>query len=193
MIPAAELKPGMAIRLEGHIFKVMGVESKAGAGQLGGVVKTKLRNLSNGHILEPHFRPDVRLEDLELARRNMQFLYGDANSATFMNAQTYEQVEIPMTVIGPAGKFLQPEMLLSVEFFEEGAVSVELPPVVEARITETLPAVHSQQDSNWKDATLEGGAVIKVPMFVEKGESIHVEVETGRYLDRARTAHRRGA
>jgi len=89
VILAAELKPGMAIRLEGQTFKVIAAEFKAGAGQLSGVVKTKLRNLSTHRFLEPHFRPDERLEDLELERRSMQFLFGDADTATFMNSQTY--------------------------------------------------------------------------------------------------------
>lgn len=193
MITAAELKPGMAIRLEGHTFKVMEAEFKAGAGQLGGVVKTKLRNVTTGRFLEPHFRPEERLEDLQLERQNMQFLYGDGDTATFMNPVTYEQVEVPQVIVGPAKKFLQPEMTVSVEFFEGAPVSVTLPPVVELQIADTAPAVHSQQDNTWKEAKLEGGAILMVPLFVEKGEFIHIEVATGRYLDRARTARRRGA
>lgn len=193
MIPAAELKPGMAIRLEGNTFKVTAAEFKAGAGQLGGVVKTKLRNVSTGRFLEPHFRPDERLEDLELERRSMQFLYGNADAATFMNPETYEQVEIPQAVVGPAGKFLAPEMMLAVEFFEGSPVSVQFPSMVEAHVAETAPAVHSQQDNTWKEATLETGAIIKVPLFIDKGEIIHVDLATGRYLDRVRTARKRGA
>ncbi len=191
MVAAAELKPGMALRLEGHIYKVMAAEFKAGAGQLGGVVKTKLRNVENGRFLEPHFRPDEKLEELELVRQSMQFLYGDAETATFMNMQTYEQVEIPVATVGPAGKFLQAEMTVSVEFYEGNAVSVEFPPVVQARIVETAPAAHSQQDSTWKEAKLENGAVIMVPLFIDKGEMVHVDVATERYLDRVKAAKKR--
>ena len=150
MVPAVELKPGMAIRLDGQMFKVLAAEFKAGAGQLGGVVKTKLRNLATGRFLEPHFRPDERLEDLELERRNMQFLYGDAETATFMNPQTYDQVEIPRAAMGPAEKFLEPEMMVGVEFHQGIPVSVEFPAVVEVRIADTAPPSHSQLDSTWK-------------------------------------------
>jgi elongation factor P len=193
MITAAELEPGMALRLEGHIYKVMAAEFKAGAGQLGGVVKTKLRHVENGRFLEPHFRPDERLENLEVERQPMQFLYGDAETATFMNLQNYEQVEIPRAAVGPAGKFLHAEMTVAVEFHEGNAVSVEFPPVVEARIAETAPAAHSQQDSTWKEAKLENGAVIMVPLFIDRGEMVHVDVATERYLDRVKMAKKRGA
>jgi elongation factor P len=193
MIAAAELKPGMALRLEGHIYKVMAAEFKAGAGQLGGVVKTKLRNLANGRFLEPHFRPDERLEDLELERRTMQVLYGDAETATFMNPETYEQLEIPRTVAGPAGKFLVPEITVGVEFYEGEPVHMIFPPVAEVRIAETAPAVHAQHDSTWKAAKLENGAVIRVPLFIEKGETVHVDVESEQYVDRVRAVHKRGA
>jgi elongation factor P len=193
MIPAAELKPGMALRLEGQIYKVISADFKAGAGQLGGVVKTKLRNLSNGRFLEPHFRPDERLENLDLERRTLEFLFGDETTLTFMNPDTYEQVEIPRSVAGPAGKFLVPEMTFPIEFFEGQAVNMIFPPVAEARVADTAPPVHAQHDSTWKQARLENGAVIMVPLFIEKGEIIHVDIASGEYLDRVRAVHKRGA
>ena len=193
MIAAAELKPGMALRLEGHIYKVMAAEFKAGAGQLGGVVKTKLKNINNGRFLEPHFRPDERLENLELERKIMEVLFGDAETTTFMNPETYEQVEIPRAVAGAAGKFLAPGMTLAVEFFGEQPVNLIFPPVAEVRITDTAPAVHAQHDSTWKQAKLENGAVIMVPLFIEKGETVHVDVQSEQYVDRVRAVHKRGA
>jgi elongation factor P len=81
MMTASQLKPGMALRLEGQIYKVLDAEFKAGAGQLGGVVKTKLRNVTIGHISEPHIRPADRVEDLDLERQVMEFLYHDADTA----------------------------------------------------------------------------------------------------------------
>lgn len=193
MIPAIELKPGMAIRRDGRIYKVMAAEFKAGAGQLGGLVKTKLRDIANGRFIEPHLRPDERLEDLELERRPMEFLYGDADNATFMNLETYEQMEIPRAVAGAAGKFLAPELTVTVEFHEGQPVNMIFPPVVEARIADTAPAVHAQHDSTRKQARLENGAVIMVPLFIEKGETIHLDLENERYVDRVRAVHKRGA
>jgi elongation factor P len=95
VVIASELRDGMAVRIEGQVFKVLEVEVKAGGGQLGGVVKTKLRNVSSGRLWEPHFRPDERLEDLELDRQAMEFIYSDADNCVFMNQNTYEQIEVP--------------------------------------------------------------------------------------------------
>ena len=193
MIPAMDLKPGTAIRRDGRIYKVMAAEFKAGAGQLGGLVKTKLRDIANGRFLEPHLRPDERLEDLELERRPMEFLYGDTDNATFMNTDTYEQMEISRMVAGSAEKFLVPEVKVTVEFYEGQPVNMIFPPVVEVRVVNTAPAAHAQHDSTRKQATLENGAVIMVPQFIEKGETIHVDLENERYVDRVRAVHKRGA
>ena len=193
MIIASQLKPGMALRLEGQIYKVLGAEFKAGAGQLGGVVKTKLRNVTTGHISEPHIRPADRLEGLDLERQIMEFLYRDAENCAFMNPQTFEQVEIPRAILGPAEEFLREGMKIPVEFFEGNAVSMDFPAIVEARVAETAPAVHSQQDNTWKEATLDTGVQIQEPLFVERGEIVRVEVETGRYLERVRLERKRGA
>ena len=182
----------MAIRVEGQIFKVLAAEFKAGAGQLGGVVKTKLRNVASGRMWEPHFRPDERMDDLDVERQTMEFLYDDADSATFMHHESFEQVEIPRATLGPAGRFLKPGMRVPVEFFEGKPISVVFPTVVEVRIVDTAPPVHSQQDSTWKEATLENGLHIMVPLFIGRDEVVRVDVETGRYLERVRDERKRG-
>lgn len=193
MILASELRAGMALRIEGQVYKVLEAEAKAGTAKLGGVVKCKLRNVSSGRFWEPHFRPDERLEDLELARRTMEFLYADAGGCTFMDPQSFEQVEVPSTLIGPAEKFLQAGMLLPVEFYGEQPISVVLPDTAEARIAETAPPAHSGQDSTWKKAVLENGVEIQVPLFIAPGEMVRVDLRTLKYLERARAQHKRGA
>ncbi len=193
MVIASDLKPGMAIRIEGQIYKVLEAEFKSGAGQASGLVKTKLRNLTSGRMWEPHFRPEERLEDLELERHTMEFLYSDAENCTFMNPQTFEQVDIPRAILGSAVKFLKEGTKVPVEFFEGRAVSILFPSTIEARVVDTAPPVHSQQDSTLKEATLENGVKILVPLFIDKDELVRVDVESGRYLERARTARKRGA
>jgi elongation factor P len=192
MVIASELRPGMVIRSEGQVYKVLAVESKAGTAKMGGVVKASLSNLHSSRMLEQHFRPQERLEDLELERHNMEFLYSGDGSSTFMNPVTFEQVEIASEMIGPAEKFLQPGMELPVEFFEGKPVSVVLPQIVEARIETTAPPIHAQQDSAFKEATLENGMQIRVPLFIGPGETVRVEVKTGRYVDRVRTEKKKG-
>jgi elongation factor P len=193
MVTAAELKAGMVIRVEGESYKILEVESKAGAAKLGGVVKAKLSNLKSHRMWEPHFRPQERLEEIELERHIMEFLFAAGGTCTFMNPETFEQVEIPSAILGPAEKFLQPGMRMPVEFFEDRPSSVAFPEVAEARVVETAPPVHSQQEGAWKEATLENGLSIQVPLFIAAGEVVRVDVRTVRYIDRVRAERKRGA
>ncbi|MFZ0146155.1 MAG: hypothetical protein WAL08_17500, partial [Candidatus Sulfotelmatobacter sp.] len=172
---------------------VLEVESKAGAAKLGGVVKTKLSDVRSGRMWEPHFRPQERLEEVELERRTMEFLFSEGDTCTFMNPSTFEQVELPTAILGPAAQFLQPGIELPVEFFAEEPISAVCPAVAEARIKRTAPPAHSQQDSAWKQATLENGLSIQVPLFIGPGEMVRVEVRTGRYVERAHAERRRSA
>jgi elongation factor P len=193
MVIASDLRAGMVVRIEGHVYKVLEIESKAGAAKMGGVVKTKLIDLKSANLWEPHFRPQEKLDDLELERHLMEFLYAEASTCTFMRPDTYEQVEISSSILGPAQKFLQPGMELPVEFFNGDPISVVFPDIAEARVADTAPASHSQQDSAWKEATLENGLAIKVPLFIGAGEIVRVEVATGRYVERVRTDRKRSA
>jgi elongation factor P len=193
MVIASELKEGTVIRIDGRVYRVLEVESKAGAAKLGGVVKTKLSDVRTGRMWEPHFRPLERLEEVELERRTMEFLFSEGGTCTFMNPDTFEQIEIPTAILGSAAQFLQPGIELPVEFFAEEPISVVCPAVAEARIKRTTPPAHSQQDSAWKQATLENGLSIQVPLFIGPGEVVRVEVSTGRYVERAHAERRRSA
>lgn len=190
MIIASELRPGMVIRIEGEIYKVLEVEAKAGAAKMGGVVKTKLSNVRSARFWEPHFRPQERLEDLELERHMMEFLFAQGDSCIFMNPSTYEQIEIPNAVLGLGQKFLQSGMELPVEFFNGEPISVVFPDIADVRVSETAPPTHSQQDSAWKEALLENGMSVRVPLFIAPGEVVRIEVKTGRYVERARAEHK---
>lgn len=193
MVIASELRAGTVIRIERHIYKVLEVESKAGAAKMSGVVKTKLVNMRGGTLWEPHFRPQERLEDLELERRNMEFLFAEGDVCTFMRPDTFEQIEIPSAVIGPAARFLQPGIEVPVEFFGDEALSVVLPEIAEARVATTAPASHSQQDSAWKEAILDNGLKLRVPLFIDAGETVRVDVRDGHYVERARADRKRTA
>jgi elongation factor P len=193
MVIASELKEGTVVRIDRRIYRVLEVESKAGAAKLGGVVKTKLSDVRSGRMWEPHFRPQERLEDLDLDRRMMEFLFSESDTCTFMSLDTYEQIAIPKAVLGLAAQFLQAGMELPVEFFAEEPISVIFPAVAEACVQRTAPAAHSQQDSAWKEATLENGLFVQVPLFISPGEIVRVEVKTGRYVERAHPERRRSA
>jgi elongation factor P len=192
MLTATDLKEGMAIRIDGRIYKVIEVESKAGAAKLGGVVKTKLSAVETGHISEPHFRPGERIEEVQLERQLMEFVFASRDACTFMNTQTFEQIELPKAVVGPAEAFLQSGMQLPVEFFGGEPLAVLFPESVEIRVTETAPAAHAQQETARKKAKLDNGLTIQVPMFIAPGELVRIEVKTGRYLERGRPERKRG-
>src|SRR5215831_10636597 len=116
MVVASELKPGMALRLEGQVFKVLQSEFKAGGGQTGGIDKSMLQNVVTGRQWERRFHPDEKLNDLPVERHTMEFLYADENSCIFMNPNTFEQVEVPLAAVGMMEKFLEAGMNLPVEF-----------------------------------------------------------------------------
>ena len=193
MVIASELRPGMVIRFERQVYKVLDVESKSGAAKMGGVVKASLSNLHSGRMLDQHFRPQEKLEDFELERHNMEFLYSGDDGVTFMNPVTFEQVEIAHEMIGRTEKFLTPEMTLPVEFFEGKPVSIVLPQIIEAKVETTTPPIHAQQESAFKEATLQNGLEIKVPLFIGPGEIVRVEVRTGKYVDRVRAEKKKRA
>jgi len=186
MILASELHAGMIIRIDQQIYKVIDIQAKAGAAKMGGVVKTKLINVRTGRIWEPHFRPQEKLEDLELERHTMEFLFTDGEGCTFMRPDTFEQIEVPAAMVGDGRVFLQSGMQLLIEFFEGDPISIVFPDVVEARIANTALPSHSQQDSAWKEAILENGLSVRVPLFIAPGETVRVDIRTGRYVERAR-------
>ncbi len=192
MVPASDLRPGMALRVEGTLYKVIGAEYHGGGGKMGGVTHAKLRNLETGTLREWRFRGDQVVEEVRPDRQTMQFLYSDAETSYFMHAESFEQVGIENARIGRAVPFLKEEMALPVEFFDDRPMSVVFPDIIEARVADTAPPVHTQGSDNvWKAATLDNGVEVMVPPFIAPGESIRVEVETGKYVERAKADKRK--
>lgn len=186
MVPASQLRAGMAVRYEGQIYKVLVADYHPGQGKMGGTTHARLRNLATGTLWEHSFRSDLKLEDLPVEKQEMEFLYTDADACYFMNPETFEQVAVPVKVIGPQARFLRPEMRLQVEFVEGQPVSVVFPDIIEVRIADTAPPTHAQQDSTWKEAVLENGVQIMVPQFIKTGDVIRLDVENLKYVDRAK-------
>ncbi len=190
MVLASQLRPGMVVRHEGQIFKVVSCDYHAGQGKMSGVTHVRLKNVVTGTYWEHGFRADLKLEAVEVEKQNLEFLYADPEQFFFMNPDSFEQIGIPAVVIGAAGRFLQPEMRLPVEFVDGNPVSVVFPDIVELRVTQTTPPMHQQQDNTSKQAELENGVKILVPQFIKIGDMIRVDVEKLRYVDRAKGAGR---
>ncbi len=190
MVLASQLRAGMAVRYEGQLYKVLIADYHPGQGKMGGTTHARLRNLATGTLWEHSFRSDLKLEDVAAEKQSMDFLYTDGGDCVFMNPETFEQVSVPASVIGPGSRFLQPEMRLPVEFIEGQPVSVVFPDIIEARVAETAPPVHQQQDSTWKSARLENGVDILVPQFIKTGDVLRIDVQNLKYVDRAKGATR---
>ena len=186
MVTASQLRAGMAIRFEGQPYKVLMADYHPGQGKMGGVTHARLKNLSTGTLWEHSFRSDLKLEELEVEKQPMDFLYEDSGQCIFMNPDTFEQVSVPADMIGPQAALLQPEMRVGVEFVEERPVSVQFPDVLEIRVADTAPPTHAQVDSVWKPARLANGVEIMVPQFIKTGDAIRLDVANMKYMDRAK-------
>jgi elongation factor P len=193
MVIASDLKSGMALRIERQIFKVIEVEVRAGAAKMGGTVRTRLSNVQSGRIWEHCFRPLEHIETVQLEKRSVEFLFSDGESCIFQRLDTFEQIEIRCANLGLASEFLQPGAEFPAEFFDNELVGMELPGTMDARVKSTAPPARTQQDSGRKEAILENGITIQVPLFVAAGEWVSVELKTGRYVERVRTQHRKSA
>jgi elongation factor P len=191
MVFASQLRPGTILKFGEDLFKVVECSYHIGQGKMPGSAHAKLRHVLKGTFKEMRWRPEEKLEDVQLEKQEMEFLYSDGDAATFMNPMTFDQVSIALEAVGAAAKFLQPEMRVPVEFFEGQPVSIAFPDIVEVKIETTAQPVHQQQDNTYKYATLQNGLETMVPQFIKPGEVVRIEVGTGKYVDRVRTASRR--
>ena len=186
MINASQIRAGMAIRYQGQPYKVIAADYHPGQGKMGGVNHLQLRNLETGTTWEQNIRAELRIEDLPVERQNLEFLYMSDSACVFMHPQSYDQVDIPVSILGEPVAFLAAGMQLPVEFVEGRPVSVLLPDFVEVIIDDTAPPSHGQPDTNWKPARLGNGVEVMVPPFVKSGDAIRLNLTNMKYMDRAR-------
>jgi elongation factor P len=180
----------MAILFEGQPYKVIAADYHPGQGKMGGVTHARLQNLSTGTFWEHSFRSELKLDELPLEKRPLDFLYRDGDECNFMDPSNYEQVAIPAALIGPQAAFLQPEMRVPVEFLDDRPVAVQMPDILEVKIADTAPPLHNQQDSTWKSAKLENGVTMMVPQFIKTGDAIRLDLQSLKYMDRAKAAQK---
>lgn len=191
MINASELRAGMVVKMDGGPWRVLEAAYHIGQGKMPGSVHARVRDVLKGSTRELRLRPEEKLQETALDKQEMQFLYSDADSATLMNPQSFEQISIPLETIGPGNIFLKTEMAVPVEFYNGQPVSVVLPETVDLEVQATPPPAHQQQDSVYKAATLENGMEVMVPQFIAPGEVVRIEVATGKYVERVRKDSRK--
>ncbi len=183
---AQELREGQAILVNGELYKVLAVAVHSGTGQFSGTVRATLRHLQTGREREMRWAWDERVEDVVLERVKMQYLYSDQEDVVFMHPESYEQVSLPRPALDKVLPFLKEGDAIQVECHEGKPVALDMPKSVTITVASCGSGIRGQGENTMKEATLENGMVILVPQFIQSGDTVHVEVETHKYLDRVR-------
>jgi elongation factor P len=185
VILAGDLRPGVKVEVDGVPFLVTDFQwVKPGKG--GAFMRTKLRNLRTGAIIERTFRTEEKLPTADLEEKRVQFLYQSGDEFHFMDTETYEQFFLSEDQLGDARKYVKEEMVVTIVSHRGTPLAVEVPTFVELTVAETEPGVRGDTASGGsKPATLETGAVIQVPLFINVGDRLRVDTRTGTYIERA--------
>jgi elongation factor P len=186
MISTNQFKNGNHIEVEGTIFKVVEFQHvKPGKG--GAFVRTKLRRISDGNVIDRTFRAGEKFRAVRTEARKMQFLYADGTDAHFMDAESYEQLAVPEAGVASALRWTKPNDEVDLLFIDDQPSAVQLPASVELEVTQTEPGLRGDTASGGgnKPATLETGATVQVPLFVNIGDRVKVQTESGEYMSRA--------
>jgi len=183
-IQATRLKRGMLIKLENDLFRVLDLQHFT-PGNKRGFVQAKMRNIRTGVQGDNKFRAEEDVERAILDERQMQYLYRDGDAFHFMDTSTYEQIHIDAEVLGDNANYIVPESTIMVEFYGDEPVGIELPVTVELKVVDTVPGINrATASAQVKPATLETGLVVQVPPFVNEGDKVRVNTETGEYQSR---------
>jgi elongation factor P len=186
LIPATQLRVGMLINYQNELHRVTNVVHVT-PGNWRGMVQTKLRNLRSGTQTENRFRSEDKVERVTLEQHEMEFLYRSDDHYYFMNTESFDQIPLDAETLGDATQYLTPNLRLQVEFHETTPVAVQLPKTVDLAVTETAPGMRGATVTNsLKPATTETGLVVPVPSFIDVGDVIRVDTESGEYLSRAK-------
>ncbi len=182
---AVDLRPGTAVRMDGKLYVIAKFEHRT-PGNLRAFIQAKLRDVMNGGYIEKRFASSDELEEVSLDKRQCEYLYPEADSFVFMDAETFDQFNVPREVAGEAMMYLRPNAETIIMFLEGNPLSLELPASVELKVTETAPGIKGATATNQlKEATLETGLKTRVPPFIAEGEVIKVSTADGSYQSRA--------
>ena len=184
MISAGEFRKGVTFEYEGNIYIVVDFQHvKPGKGAA--FVRTKMKNIVTGQVLERTFNPTERVEEAKIEKKEMQYLYNEDGIYYFMDMETYDQIRLNYDQVQEAMKYVIENMMVSIQFYKGKAFSVLPPMFVELNITDCEPGIQGDTSkAGNKPATLETGLVIQVPLFVNNGDRIRIDTRTGEYMER---------
>lgn len=186
MISTNDMRPGQTLDLDGELYNIVKYEHhKPGKG--GAMVRTKLKSIRNGAVVDRTFRADEKVNLARLDKREMQYLYADETGFVFMDNETYEQITIERDFLGDLAGYLKEEQVVTVQLYQGTPTGVELPPTVELVVTQTDPGLQGDRSSAGnKPAVVETGATVMVPLFLQQGEKIRIDTRTGQYVTRVK-------
>ena len=184
MLNVNDFKTGVTINYDGNLYQVLEFQHvKPGKGAA--IVKAKLKNMRTGSIAEYSFGAGTKVPTAHISKQKMQYLYASGNVYSFMNMETYEQIELDESQIVNEIKFLKEGLEVMITFFESEMLGIELPEKIDYVITNTEPAVKGNTATNaTKDAIIETGLLVRVPLFINEGEEIIVSTKDGKYVSR---------
>ena len=185
MVTAGDFRNGVTFEMDGNVYSIIEFQHvKPGKGAA--FDRTKIRNVISGAVTEKTFNPNDKYPTAFIERKDMEYLYNDGDLYYFMDSETYEQLPISPNVLGDNFRFVKENMVCKVLSYKGNVFGIEPPNFVELQVTETEPGVKGDTATNvTKPATLETGAEIKVPIFINEGEMIRVDTRTGEYMERA--------
>ena len=185
-ISTNQFKNGTHIEIDGKIWKIIDFQHvKPGKG--GAFVRTKLRRIEDGSVIDKTFRAGEKFRPVRTESKKMQYLYDSGDAAVFMDSQDYDQIEIPRESLGDSMQWVLPNAELDVLFVDERPSDVQVASAIEMKVVQTDPGLKGDTASGGgnKPATLESGAIVQVPLFIEEGESVRVDTRSGEYISRA--------
>jgi len=186
LISTNDMRPGMTLDIEGDLFTIIHYQHhKPGKG--GAMVRTKLKNVKTGAVVDRTFRADEKVEQARLDKREMQFLYADEGGYVFMDNESFEQIHILRDFVGDSANYLKEGAVVQIPMYQANPIGIDLPTTVDLAISATDPGLQGDRSSaGTKPATLETGTVVQVPLFVSTGEVVRVDTRTGNYVTRVR-------
>ncbi|MBI2026052.1 MAG: elongation factor P [Candidatus Levybacteria bacterium] len=185
MITVTELRAGTIFEENGNLYQVLTYEHiKMGRGRAN--IKVKVKNVRSGSTTEKSFINGAKVNDVSVLKKDLQYLYKDLDFVYFMNPITFEQISIPLKTVGNDIYYLKEGETFNISFLGDEALSINLPPKMVFVITQTAPGVKGNSATNvFKDATLENGQIVKVPLFIKIGDKVKVDTRTGAYSEKA--------
>ena len=184
MYVIAELKPGRAVIVDGDPYLITWSRFSK-QGRQGGVMATKMKNLKTGAVVQKTFQGNDKLAPADVGFRKVQFLYGDGKTFTFMDSNTYDQFELDVETVGDGSQYLVDGQEVDALVFQEKPIGIKLPPTVALKVAETIPGVKGDTATGGtKPATLESGLKVNVPLFINEGDTVKVNTDTGVYMER---------